>query len=225
MFITERLISIIAPHLCLNCGAEGSVLCNWCKFDAITPLPPRCYNCRAITIDSRVCPKCKPNSRLQHVWVATEYEGVAKELTKLFKFDRAQGAAQVIGQAMADVMPYLDSSSTLLVPIPTATSRIRQRGYDHTLLLAKAISRYKRLPFQPLLIRLGQSRQVGAKRDQRRTQLAGSFIVKNPLLIRGKEIVLVDDIVTSGGTLEAAAAEMKKAGAKSVSAVVFAQKT
>ena len=224
MFIAEKFISIIAPHSCLRCGNEGSVLCNWCKPDAITPLPSRCYNCRAITADSRVCPKCKRSSKLRHVWVATEYTGVAKELIKLFKFERAQEVAAVIGQAMANTLPYLAPTS-LLVPVPTATTRLRARGYDHTLLLTKEISKHKKVTYQSVLARLGQSRQVGSKRLARHTQLAGSFIVKNPLLVKGIDIILVDDIVTSGGTLEAAAAELKKAGAKSVSAVVFAQKS
>lgn len=225
MFVTERLISIIAPQMCLNCGSEGYVLCNWCLSGVITPLPSRCYNCKAVTTDSRVCPKCRSNSKLQHVWAATEYAGVAKDLIGKFKFDRAQTASQVISQAMADILPYLQRDEIILVPIPTATSRMRQRGYDHTLLLAKGISKYKKLPYQSLLVRLGQSRQVGSTRDQRRTQLTGNFIVKNPLLVKGKDILIVDDIVTSGGTLEVAASELKKAGAKSVSAIVFAQKS
>lgn len=224
MLITEKLINVLAPHTCIGCGLEGSILCNWCRGEAIFPLPPRCYRCKALSSDYRVCPKCRSISQLRHVWVSTEYSGIVKDLVRAFKFERAQAATVVIANLMTEVLPFM-ASDTLLLPIPTATSRLRQRGYDHALLLAKAISRKTGLPYQTALARLGQSRQVGAKRDIRLKQLGDSFIVKDARGIYGREIVLVDDIVTTGGTLEAAARILKHVGAKSVSAIVFAQKS
>ncbi len=224
MFILERIISAIAPHNCLGCGREGSLLCVWCSPDAAIPLPSRCYICRAITTDFAVCSKCRPKSKLKKVWVSTEYDGLAKKLVHSYKFQRAQSAAADIGRLMADVLPVLDTE-TLLVPVPSATSRLKNRGYDHTLLLCKELSRQSNLHYQSVLGRTGQSRQVGASRQQRQQQLASAFFIKNEDTVRSVNIVLVDDIVTSGGTLEACAKLLKSAGAKSVSAIIFAQKT
>lgn len=123
---------------------------------------------------------------------------------------------------MQETLPYLDDA--LIVPIPTATIRLRRRGYDHTRLLARQLSRLLGLPYATALARLGQSRQVGTKRTERISQLAGAFYVKNAGLIKGAHILLVDDVVTTGATLEEAARTLKRAGAKTVDAAVFAQK-
>jgi ComF family protein len=115
-------------------------------------------------------------------------------------------------------------TGTLIVPIPTAISRIRQRGYDQTVLLARALSRQGHLLRADVLVRVSRSRQVGANRQKRLAQLRNSFIVSGNELVRKADILLIDDVVTTGATLETAATVLKKAGAKSVSAVVFAQK-
>lgn len=222
--ILEKLISVIAPYTCISCGYEGALVCAWCAPEMRTPLPSRCYRCKSLTQDFRVCKNCARHSALRHVWVSTTYEGLAKDITSSFKFERVQGAARVIAEQLAEILPYL-SKETLIVPVPSATRRTRQRGYDHTALLGKELSKLTGLHYMQTLGRLDQTRQVGATRQQRLTQLQGSFYVKQPLLVKRSDVVLVDDIVTTGGTIEAAAVTLKAAGARSVSAVVFAQKT
>ena len=125
---------------------------------------------------------------------------------------------------MAEAMPHL-APGAIILPIPTASSRLRARGYDHTKLIAKVIAQQTGRQYQSLVGRLGQSRQVGSHREERLKQLNSAYYVKRSESVRGKRIVLVDDIVTTGGTLESVAKVLKRAGAKSVSAVVFAQKS
>lgn len=222
MFILEKLIGVVAPHVCVVCGDEGDVVCAWCLPDIAASLPARCYRCAKQTENSLVCRPCRRQSRLKHVWVRAAYEKYPKQLIHDFKFKRKQAAAAVIARLMAEALPYLPPD-TLVVHVPTAPARVRQRGYDHAKLLAASLAKELGLTYQPLLGRSGNARQVGAKRAERLTQLKGAFYVAKPLPRQGG-ILLVDDLVTTGGTLEATATVLKKAGAKKVDAVVFAQK-
>jgi len=113
--------------------------------------------------------------------------------------------------------------NTIVVPIPTATSRVRERGYDHARLMGRDIANSNNLRLVTGLSRLDQARQVGAKRDVRLSQLKGAFRVSQRRLIVGAHILLVDDVLTTGATLEEAALTLKMAGAKKVDAIVFAQ--
>lgn len=221
MALVDSLLSLLAPHRCLACGSEGSLLCAWCKPEACVIVPSRCYSCAAVTKDFATCHKCRRSSPLKHVWVASEYEGIPKQLIHDLKFANARAASAPIADLMMSVLPYF--SDLVVVHVPTATSRRRRRGYDQAELLAKRLSRQLNLKHMTLLTRLGHSRQVGANRAQRKQQLVNSYavITKN---VSGMNILLIDDIMTTGATLESAARTLHKAGAKSVSAAVFAQK-
>jgi competence protein ComFC len=223
MLTLETFISLIAPHECVGCGAEGALVCDMCRLDAFAPLPDRCYKCARLMSDGRVCPTCRRKSPLTHVWMRTAYEGTAKELVYRMKFARARAAAEVVGQLTVEALPYLQTEY-VVVPVPTAAKRVRQRGYDHAALIARALARHEGFPMQVLLRRLGSARQVGANREVRLTQLQGAFYVSRPERVHGKDILLVDDIVTTGGSIEQAAQALRQAGARSVAAAIFAKK-
>lgn len=221
--LIEPVLSLLAPHDCISCGAEGKLLCDWCKLEAIPPVPPRCYRCRKQTQDSLTCRPCRSESRLRYVWIASEYQGASKELIGKLKFGRAQAAAEVIAGIMTDTLPYLPKE-TIVTFVPTATSRRRQRGYDQAELIARHIAKLTGLKFHPLLLRRGQTRQVGATRAKRKEQLLEAFRARNAKIISGSQILLIDDIVTTGATLEAASQVLKQAEVKYISAAAFAQK-
>lgn len=223
MRVLEHIIGLVAPHNCVGCGAEGSLLCAWCLPDAFTAPPSRCYRCQAQTQDSAVCASCRPQACLKHVWVATEYVGSSKELLRVLKFARARAAADIIAAALFDSIPYL-APQTILVHVPAATSRVRKRGYDQSRLIARLLSRKTGLRHLGLLTRHGQSRQVGARREKRLSQIENAFSVPRKYLVKDAHILLIDDVLTTGATLQAAAKALKTAGAKTVDAAVFAQK-
>lgn len=172
-------------------------------------------------MDFATCNKCRRKTTLKHVWVASEFTDLAKELIHAFKFERTQAAAPIVASYMHELLPYLEDIA--IVPVPTASSRVRLRGYDHTKLIAKELAMLMNLPYLPALSRLGQTRQVGAKRQQRVEQLENSFRVNDSIGINKARILLVDDVSTTGATLGEAARTLKRAGTKQINAVVFAQ--
>lgn len=189
----------------------------------LTPVPSRCYRCHVQTESSSTCAKCRSKSKLSNVWVSTQYDALPRLLVTRLKFERAQGAAQVIAALMAETLPHFESQ-TVITFVSTATSRRRQRGYDQAELIARELSKITGLTFSEYLRRYGQSRQVGSSRKTRQKQLSEAFGPQKLDEIQGKEVLLVDDIVTTGATLEAAAEVLRKSGAKKIYATTFAQK-
>ena len=223
MPLLDNILSVIAPHNCLVCYQEGKLVCRLCAFDAFPQLPSRCYRCKALTNDYAVCDRCRTNTSLKHVWINTSYANTAKDLLHFFKFERARSASSIIVESLDEFLPYF-AEQILVVPVPTATERVRQRGYDQAALLAKGLAARRNLTYLPALTRLTHTRQVGASRKQRFEQLESAFSITRPNAIKDREILLVDDVITTGATLETLAKLLKKAGAKKVMAATFAQK-
>lgn len=222
MNILERLVSVIAPHTCIGCGVEAdALLCESCR-QSLPKVPSRCYRCKAVTDDYAVCRGCRSATPLRQVIVYTHYQAEAKELLHRTKYERAKAGAGEMAEMLAENVWMLRTDS-VLTHIPTATSRVRTRGYDHAKLLATALSRRSGLQCLGLLSRMGQAHQVGANRTARLRQLGSAFRVVRPQAVHSKHVVLVDDVLTTGATLETAARVLRRAGAASVSAVVFAQ--
>ncbi len=156
--------------------------------------------------------------------MAATYDGAVKRLIRAYKFERVRAAYQPLAQAISDNLPYLPSD-TIVVPIPTASSRVRRRGYDHAQLLAREVARMHNWEYQRLLRRRHGDRQVGSTRSERMKQAAGAFELSGPLDLESVNILLIDDVTTSGATLMAAAQLLSKAGAKQVNAAVAAKHT
>lgn len=204
MSFIDEILAKIAPHRCLGCAAEGDLFC------------PACLN----GLPSAPLLKVNPSTALDGVIAATLYKGLAKQLIWKLKSNGAQSAAKVMAVRMTSLIK--DRPSAVLVSVPTATSRVRQRGYDQSYLLARALARQAGLPWIKCLVRMGQAHQVGANRAQRHQQLNDAFRVTQQRFIKDAHLILVDDVVTTGSTLEAAAKILKQAGAAKVEAVTFA---
>lgn len=229
MSVFDLAIGWVAPPVCVVCLAEGASLCANCITFGIIPYGEACWNCGVKSPGGRTCEKCRPSSP-SYVWVSTTYDGAGAELLKSYKFGHQRAAAATLASIMADtLLSFLDvnilkTANYLVVPVPTATSRLRQRGFGHSELLARKIAAHLGLKYIPALGRLGQNRQVGAKRAERLTQSEGKYFVRLPALVQNQRILLVDDVVTTGGTLRAATKVLRSASARRVDALVFAKR-
>jgi ComF family protein len=181
---------------------------------------PRCYRCGKANDDFRTCSACRRQGKLAAVWSRAAYEGAAKDVVYRLKFARARAGADVMAGLMAGRLPA--GTGWLVTYAPTAAPRVRGRGYDQAALIARSLARQMNLPYTPLLARQGQQRQVGQTGQSRRIQMARAFRPLTPKKALGKHILLIDDVITTGSTLEAAAKTLLETGAKRVSAAVFA---
>lgn len=219
MSIIEQFLAIVAPHECLGCGAEGQLLCSMCSQD-LPSVPPRCYRCGRANAGFRTCLTCRPRSGIFRAMAVTPYDALAKQLVHRLKFERAQAAASEIADLMAARLAA--AGYDLVTYVPTAPSRVRQRGYDQAQLIARQLAHRLGLPCYPLLVRVGSQRQVGSSRAARHQQMQQAFRAQRQQLYVGQHVLLVDDVLTTGATCEAAAGKLKQAGAKRVSIAVFA---
>ena len=222
MKLIEQFFRILAPSSCMVCNEEGNLLCAWCAPEALPDTVGRCYRCNALYAYGATCSACRRHTPIAHLWVRTEYSDVARQLVHKMKFSYSSEAADILAQELVHTIPNL-KPDTLLVPVPTTTNHVRERGYDHTARIAKTLSAQLGYQYVPALARTNQLHQVGSSRRKRLEQMTDAFRVRSEYLIKGAHIILVDDVSTTGATLEAAARELKAKGAKKIDAVVFAQ--
>lgn len=203
--LLQKIIRLIAPYDCIGCGEEGSLFCD---------------GCRRVFVSAHTTVTVRGAESLLHIQACTVYYNLAKQLVKLLKFQYCFEAAEHIAYLMANTTTLSDD--VVLVPVRTSLSRYRQRGYDQAVLITRRLSELTGLPVADVLLRSGSTRQLGAKRQERLQQLKGAYSVRRSTVVAGKRIILIDDVVTTGATLEVAAQALLVAGVRSVQALVFA---
>lgn len=208
----DTLLSHLAPHLCCGCTKIGTLLCDNCKYNIISERTNVCISCSKPTGVSGVCGACKvPYTR---AWFVGERTAELKKLIDDYKFEYVQGAHVPLSELLVNCVGQLPSQITV-VPIPTVPSHIRQRGYDHALLLAKSFTRRQKVPLQPLLRRISTTKQRDASRELRMQQAKKAFRVAGKI-DPTKVYLLIDDVITTGATLNSAAEKLREAGASEV---------
>ena len=222
MSVLDALFATVAPLECTVCNREDYLLCPDCTIELGPHPPSRCFRCFSPTKNFKTCPQCALTCDAFSVKPVYAYTKLAKKVVHDFKFNGKRAAAKDLAQLMAPSTASL-SRQTMIVHIPTATSRVRLRGYDHAKLLAKSLSHNTGLLHFALLTRSTQGRQVGLSKAQRNLNMIDAFRIVNAGLVKGADILLVDDVATTGATLTEAAKVLKQAGAHRVDALVFAQ--
>lgn len=166
------------------------------------------------------CRSCRSSSPIFSVHKLSNYEGLLKQLVHATKFDASRDGAKTIGSLIAH--NKTSSNIDYVTYVPTAANRIRYRGFDHALLMAAEVGRILQKSVIKTLIRKGKAQQFGANRIQRKKQMSGSFLAHNSELISGAKVLLVDDVISTGATVEESARILKAAGAKRIYVAVAA---
>lgn len=151
------------------------------------------------------------------------YEGVLRELIHLLKYGRVRTLAAPLGEKLASALP-LDQRFDLVVPVPLHWRRRLRRGFNQSALLAGAVARRYAVPVtHALKRRRGTASQAGLSHAGRRANVTGAFLVRRPGLVRGRRVLLIDDVITTGATATACAAALKRAGAAYVAVLTLAR--
>ncbi len=209
--VLEKTLSIVAPHRCIICGNYNNVVCLSCVSSIPIYKTAFCALCGGEARDWRLCAACAAHSTLSGVWAAGVYDGVLKQLIHQFKFAHARAAYEPLATVLMTVLPSLDDS-WVVTAIPTVPGHIRARSFDHARLLAQEVAQKLRLPFKKALLRKQNVQQVGRGRAERLVQASHAFVIHPRIDVRGKRVLVVDDVCTTGATLSAAAAVLKAAG-------------
>ncbi|NLE83349.1 MAG: ComF family protein [Chloroflexi bacterium] len=213
------------PPICLGCGMEGVFICNDC-FSKINLLPRDvCNFCGSYTSKQGKCAQCH-NRQLPYVGFRAFafYDGVVRKAIHHLKYQNDL----TIGRYLAGFLEMVYQRSTwetdMVIPIPIGEQKMQQRGYNQAERLAKPFSERLNLAYSSdALIRINEtSSQVGLNQDERRENVRQAFVARANQ-VNGKRILLIDDVFTSGATLEAASLELMGAGASQVHCLTLAK--
>jgi ComF family protein len=205
--VFQPLLDLVAPPLCAGCGALAG------------RVEPLCSLCRRRL--RWLAPETVPLGGVA-AWAPLAYEGPAQGVVRALKFRGAtRAAAGMAAQIAASAPPGFLTPERTLVPVPLHRARARRRGYNQALLLAEALATRTDAPLADCLERIGAAgTQVGRDRAQRLRGIAGAIRVAGAA---PPDAVLVDDVITTGATLDACARALVAAGSESVVAVGYAR--
>lgn len=157
------------------------------------------------------------------------YEGGLRELIHLLKYEQVRPAARVLGRMLHEAIASLSDlpNDAVVVPIPLHRKKIRQRGFNQVELIARAALKLESQPrrlFSNTIERQRETKsQMGLTSHQRRENMRGAFVVTKPAQISGREVLLVDDVYTTGTTVSECARILRRAGASKVWVVTVAR--
>lgn len=209
----DGLLSIVAPHYCYGCGVQGVILCDCCKNYVYDEPFSGCVLCSGLSKDDNLC--SGHTLPYQRLWCVTKREGTVAKVIDAYKFERVGSAHRVLADLVNDSLPDIQGE-LVIVPIPTAPKNIRIRGYDHMLLVAKRLSKLRGWPVKQLLRRRNNITQHFAKSATERKRQAKEFFEVSGKIDKNLTHLVIDDIFTTGSTVEAAAECLKRAGAENV---------
>ena len=231
--MSQWLLDCLFPKYCLECRREGSYWCPDCKSRPRAEYALQCFGCRGRSALTRLCEDCAPNFAFVGLVIASDYEN--EPIGTMVRLCKCRFVRELAGELSEQLRPALmrllndeapnsallkDFFQAKLCPIPLSARRRRWRGFNQAELLAEGLKTYFGLEGIDLLRRSHRPPQAKLSEAQRRTNLKDSF---EAVGVPPKFVLLVDDVVTTGATLNEAARTLKNAGAQEVWAVVAAK--
>lgn len=221
-----RAVDWVYPPRCAACSTPGVRLCSACT-----------TSIRFID-QSRICPKCgipqtktelcQDCSAVSPVFTALRswgfYEGALREAIHKLKYQNDLGISEDLARPLAELLNDSCWHVDLITSVPLSRKRMRTRGYNQSAMIARWVSFTNRIPFNPrVMVRSKDTiSQVGLSGEERRLNVLGAFDA-NPAIAAGKSILVIDDVTTTGATMQACALALIKSGASHVYGLTLAR--
>ncbi|MXZ92644.1 MAG: ComF family protein [Chloroflexi bacterium] len=215
----RSILDALYPLECVGCGGTGRVICDRCAADLPVLRPPFCRVCSAPGDFAR-CQACAESVReFDGIRAPFRYAGTIRQAILALKYGGIKAAAPQLGDLLANFVEANPLPGEIVAPVPMHAGRQRERGYNQAELLARRVARHCNLQYEEKL--LFRTRQVQPQAGigsaaERAVNVAGSIGVSASEQVAGAGVILVDDVATTGSTLETCAAALKQAGAASV---------
>lgn len=225
----DFVLDLIFPKFCVGCALEGEWVCPDCLKKIIRVVTQVCPDCERISEFGRYCETCRKKHKLSGIIVAAYYkEGPIKEAVHNLKYNNVLELKEFLGKLMAEALKNnIDNigGDILLTAVPMHFLRQAQRGYNQAEILAEHVAADLKLPRNFKIIKKIRKTksQVSKSGKKRRESLKNSFKIIDELAVKNRTIIIVDDVTTTGTTLEECAKVLKTAGAKRVWGLVIAR--
>ncbi len=230
------LVNLVYPPHCLICKrylvthSPTEKLCSHCQNMIIPNIPPFCPKCsrHLSNVKQARCRECiKRNPQFDFAWAACLYHPPLRDLICTFKYNQKTLLRKPLSQLMASFINtyHLDIRQfEIITPIPLFSSRLRERGYNQSHLLSQEIALKYHIDLSTKnLIRIRNTEhQTLLCEKERWTNIDGAFRIRNPAEFQGKNILIIDDLLTTGATASEAAHTLKSAGAETVGILTLA---
>lgn len=231
------LSKIIFPPQCPGCSEilhpfDGQIFCRACN-DKINFIKGGiCTICGTTFPDSpaenHLCGEClEKKPYFSYARAVFSYENIILNAIHRFKYKRNMSIGEIMSFLMADFsFPDIEFTDySLIIPVPLHIKRLRERGFNQSLILANAMGEKRQIPvnFSLLKRRKFTTTQASSNRKERKQNIKGAFEVSDENKIKGRNIILIDDVYTTGATVNECAKTLIKAGAKKISALTLAR--
>ena len=223
--LSRTAVGLAFPSRCVHCGAGGSLLCGRCLSEATRLSGPVCDRCALPLSHGSGCSACAESPPAFARMIAVyQFDGAVRDAVHALKYDGLRAMAPVLGEVMAGHPALSRMRLEAVVPVPMHWQRTRARGYNHAELLAREIGRRLSLPVLPRALKRVRNtpRQVEAADEQERARQVASAFAPGAGA-EGKRVLLIDDVATTGSTLNACARVLRRGGAQWVCAFVLAR--
>lgn len=219
-------LDLLFPQWCVGCGKGGAFICPSCRLSLLRIMPPLCPGCGRPQLNGILCPGCVSRQvEIDGIRSPFRFDGVIRQAVHQLKYRNLRALAVTLAKLLQDYLATNPMPGEVLVPVPLHPKRVRERGYNQSGLLAKELGKLTSLPIiDDCLIRQRHTPPQAKTPtvNERRSNVTNVFTCRDSRF-QDRQVLLIDDVSTSGATLDACAAALKAAGAASVWGLVLAR--